>query len=146
MKSNMYTISMNAAFVSLFVIFISAQVFAQTTAAEKTIRGIVKSMEDNAAVPGTNIYLKSASSVGTFSDSNGQFEFPRALKTGDVLVFSFLGLKTTEYVVPAESVGSIAIMMPSDPIQMVDEILVEGNESARTATCVKRVRKVKGSR
>jgi hypothetical protein len=146
MKSSMYAMSMKAAFVSLFVIFISAQVFAQTTGAEKTIRGIVKSMEDNTAVPGTNIYLKSSSSVGTFSDSNGQFEFPRALRAGDVLVFSFLGLKTTEYVVPVESVGSIAILMPYDPIQMVDEILVEGKESDRAATCVKRVRKVKGSR
>jgi hypothetical protein len=144
MKSNMYTLSLKAALVSLFVIFISAsQVSAQTATPGKTIRGIVKSTEDNEPVPGTNIYLKSASSVGTFSDGNGQFEFPRQLKNGDVVVFSFLGLTTTEYIVTDESPGLVSIMMAPDPIQMVDEILVEGKEPVRRSAFAKLLRKGK---
>jgi hypothetical protein len=148
MKSNMYTLSLKAAFVSLLIIFISSQAFAQTSGGGKTIRGIVKSTEDNEPVPGTNIYLKSASSVGTFSDANGQFEFPRQLKSGDIVVFSFLGLTTTEYIVTEESAGLISIMMTPDPIQMVDEIIVEGREKdpMRTSAFAKLLRKGKGNR
>jgi hypothetical protein len=148
MKSNMYTFAPKAhlmlrtVFVSLLMIFIGAsQVSAQTTASGKTIRGVVKSTEDNEPVPGTNIYLKSASSVGTFSDGNGQFEFPRQLKSGDIVVFSFLGLTTTEYVVTDESAGLISIMMAPDPIQMVDEILVEGKEPVRRSAIAKFLRR-----
>jgi CarboxypepD_reg-like domain len=144
MKSKHYTSALfRIAIASLFIIFFSAQAFAQNT---QTIRGIVKSGDDNQPVPGTNIYLKSLSSVGTFSDANGEFQFPRQLKSGDVLVFSFLGLKTTEYAVPDQPVGSIAITMPIDPIQMVDEILVEGDEPANVVVSTKRIRKTKVNR
>src|SRR5436190_2033716 len=112
MKKNKYTSApqvqafLKATFLSLFVVFMNTQASAQSGEA-KTIQGIVKSADDNQPVPGTNIYLKGTTSVGTFSDANGQFSFPRQLKSGDILVFSFLGLKTTEYVVPSESIGSI---------------------------------------
>ncbi len=136
--------AMKMAIASLFVIVLSMQAFAQSTTSQ-TIRGIVKSTEDNQPIPGTNIYLKSLSSVGTFSDSQGQFEFPRALKTGDVLVFSFIGLKTTEYLVTDQPAGFVVIAMPDDPIQMVDEIIVEGAEPASQSGSAKRLRKIKAN-
>src|SRR6478609_6852688 len=101
MKKNHYTFAsatlVKIAVINLFVIFMGVQTLAQTT---QTIRGVVTSADDKQPVPGANIYLKSLSSVGTFSDANGEFEFPRALKPGEVVVFSFIGLETTEYVVP----------------------------------------------
>jgi hypothetical protein len=122
--------------IHLFVIFIGAQTFAQTS---HTIRGIVTSADDNQPVPGANVYLKSLSSVGTFSDASGKFEFPRALQAGEVIVFSFIGLKTTEYVVTG-SEELVAIAMPFDALQMVDEILTE-DEPAYKPVSQKRLHK-----
>jgi hypothetical protein len=123
----------------LIVLFLSVQAHAQNT---QIIRGTVKTVEDNRPLPGANIYLKSLSSVGTFSDAKGEFEFPRPLKSGDALVFSFLGLKTTEYIVPEGPVVSLVIEMEADIIQMVDEILVEEKEAVVISQ--KRIRKQKG--
>jgi len=146
MEKNHYTSALatallKIAMINLFVIFVGAHAFAQT--ASHAVRGIVISTDDNQPVPGANIYLKSLSSVGTFSDARGQFEFPRTLKAGEVLVFSFIGLKTTEYVVPEQAEGLITIAMPFDATQMVDEILVEGDEPTRTSTSAKRTRKIR---
>jgi hypothetical protein len=116
---------------SLFIIFNGTHAFAQSP---QTVRGVVTNAEDQEVVPGANIYLKGVSSVGTFSDAKGEFVFPRPLRSGDVLVFSFLGLKTTEYVVPEVAAGSVTIAMPIDPIQMVDEILVEGDDQPAFAS------------
>jgi len=133
MKKNNYTfVSANLVkivMIHLFVIFIGTHAFAQTS---HTIRGIVTSADDNQPVPGANIYLKSISSVGTFSDASGKFEFPRTLKAGEVLVFSFIGLKTTEYIVTEQSEGLVAIAMPFDALQMVDEILTEGEPAHKS--------------
>ena len=119
----------------LFVCFLGAQAFAQAT---QTIRGVVTSVEDQEPVPGVNIHLKGVTSVGTVSGAKGEFVFPQVLRSGDVLVFSFMGLKTTEYVVPESRVESVAIAMPVDPIQMVEEILVEGDDQTSADVCVKR--------
>ncbi len=141
MKKNNYTFAstnlVKIVMIHLFVVFMGAQTFAQTS---HTIRGIVTSADDNQPVPGANIYLKSLSSVGTFSDANGKFEFQRALKVGEVLVFSFIGLKTTEYVVTDQSEGLVAIAMPFDALQMVDEILTE-DEPAHKSIAQKRLHK-----
>lgn len=141
MKKNNYTFALTTlsriVIIHLFVIFMGAQTFAQTA---HTIRGVVTFADDKQPVPGANIYLKSLSSVGTFSDANGEFEFPRALKPGEVLVFSFIGLQTTEYVVPEQSQGLVAISMPFDALQMVDDILTE-DEPARKSVFQKRSHK-----
>lgn len=153
MKNNNYTsvstkhFVRKAAIVSMILICISMQASAQA-AITQTIRGIVKSEEENQPVPGTNIFLKSASSIGTLADENGQFEFPTQLKAGDIIVFSFIGLKTTEYVVPAQVAGLITITLPLDFIQMVDEVLMEGDEPTKVAvaTPAKRSHKIKMNR
>jgi hypothetical protein len=148
MKSKHYTSStiyftLKVVMVSLIVFFVNAQTKAQS---RQVIKGTVKTADDKQPLPGANIYLKSLSSVGTFSDAKGEFEFPRLLQKGDTLVFSFLGLKTTEYAVPAQPVASLVIEMEADLIQMVDEILVEGDESSGVALLAKRVRKQRNNR
>lgn len=148
MKSKHYTskpaiYSLKVLMACLIVIFVGTKMNAQSV---HVIKGTVKTAEDNQPLPGANIYLKSLSSAGTFSDAKGEFEFPRLLKKGDTLVFSFLGLKTIEYAVPELPVPSIEIEMEADLIQMVDEILVESEEPARVASAQKRIRKQKGHR
>jgi hypothetical protein len=77
-----------------------------------TVRGIVRD-EEQAVLAGANVYLQ-GTEVGTVTDENGKFEFPQKLKEGDVLIFSFVGLETQQYVVPpnAPDVIEIQIAMP----------------------------------
>jgi hypothetical protein len=76
-----------------------------------TIQGVVTSAEDNTALPGVNIYLKSNLSIGTVSDSEGRFQFPEKLKPGEVIVFTFIGLDTKEYTVPSEATSEVAMKL-----------------------------------
>jgi hypothetical protein len=125
----------------LFSMFFSVSAVAQT--ADKTIQGTVRFSEDNDIAPGVNIFLKGSTGQGTVSDAKGFFKFPEKLKTGDVIVFSFIGRATTEYVVPGEPVGDIQIVMAPNYIEMVEEALVEGGEPSRIA---KLFRKAKNNR
>jgi hypothetical protein len=60
---------------------------------EITVKGSVS--DDNGPLLGASINLKN-SKIGTVSDENGAFTFPKALQPGDILVFSFLGYEMKE--------------------------------------------------
>jgi hypothetical protein len=75
-----------------------------------TFRGMVRAAEDHEPLPGVNIVLK-GTSVGTITDAHGGFEFPQKLKQGDVLVFSFIGLRTKEYVIEEKRDLNVEIPM-----------------------------------
>ncbi|WP_321251507.1 carboxypeptidase-like regulatory domain-containing protein [Psychroserpens sp.] len=60
---------------------------------ESLLKGIVA--DENGPLLGVNILLK-GTTTGTFTDEKGAFTFPKALKQGDVLVFSFVGYDTKE--------------------------------------------------
>ncbi len=68
----------------------------------QTIKGVVLSMDDSTALDGANIILK-GTGVGTVTDKHGRFVFPKQLKEGDVLLFSFVGQETQEYKIPAQA-------------------------------------------
>lgn len=63
--------------------------------------GVVR--EANYPAIGVNIVLE-GSNVGTVSDFDGQFTFPKPLKVGDTLVFSSIGFETTSCVITNEIV------------------------------------------
>jgi hypothetical protein len=79
----------------------------------QVIRGIVRSKTDDGPLPGVNVYLKGSGET-TITDVDGRFEFPRRLMVGDVLIFSFIGLQTQEYVVPKNANELIEIRMDDD--------------------------------
>ena len=66
---------------------------AQNAAQGKTIKGVVTTEEG--PLYGANIILK-GSDVGTTTNENGEFTFPRALSASDVLVISYLGYEKQE--------------------------------------------------
>jgi hypothetical protein len=74
------------------------------------IKGVVKSKEDGLPMAGVNIYLKGGGE-GTVSDADGQFVFPRRLKEGEVLIFSFIGFDPIEYVVRKDATETIELAM-----------------------------------
>ena len=119
-------------FITLFISGAWLQGTAQGLSPDKVVKGIVRFSEDNDVAAGVNIYLKGSTSTGTYSDASGKFEFPSLLKTGDVLIFSFIGRKTLEYVVPEQAVGLLQITMTPENIEMVEEPLTEG-EPARAS-------------
>ena len=121
---------LKAGLLSLFLVLVSRPTFAQVktepatevvqtvrtagenaTDKEYTIKGVVTSAEDGSALPGVNIFLKNNVSVGTVSDSEGRFEFPTKLKQGDVILFTFIGLETQEYTVPADATNDLDVKL-----------------------------------
>ena len=110
----------------LFAMVSFAQVNAQSSGEADVyeVKGVVLSADENAALTGVNIYLKDTN-VGTFSDVNGKFVFPRKLKTGETLVFSFVGLKKQEYTVTANMPEFIEIRMEEDPLNVLGEVWMD---------------------
>lgn len=89
-----------------------------------TIKGVVHEKDGNLPMTGVNVMLK-GTEKGTATDVEGKFEFPGNLKDGDVLVFSFVGYKTQEFVVT--NVGLIAISMDVDlSMEMLEFPVVAG--------------------
>ena len=60
---------------------------------ERIIKGIITN--DEGPVESASITLK-GTKIGTASNSKGEFTFPQPLKTGDVLLISYLGYETIE--------------------------------------------------
>ena len=106
------------------IAFSGAPAIAQDVSSN-TVTGVVRFSEDNEPAPGVNIYVKGAPDKGTYSDGKGRFNFPHPLKSGDVLVFSFIGRESAEYVVLDQNTNAIEIIMLPDPIQMVEDVLVD---------------------
>ncbi len=85
----------------LFMILMIASVYfnqgyAQTTETaqnERIIKGIIS--DGNGPLESVNIVLK-GTKTGTATNSKGEFTFPKPLKTGDVLLISYLGYETIE--------------------------------------------------
>lgn len=72
----------------LMLCFLSAAINAQ----DIQVKGIVKGKSDSMIeiLSGANVYIK-GTTIATSTNKRGEFTFPRKLKAGDVLVFSFLG-------------------------------------------------------
>jgi hypothetical protein len=79
--------------------------------------------EGSEPMAGVNIYLK-GSVDGTVTDADGKFEFPRKLKEGDVLVFSFIGFETIEYLITSETTAPIEITFSAAYYEIMGKIAV----------------------
>ncbi|WP_272149026.1 SusC/RagA family TonB-linked outer membrane protein [Tenacibaculum aiptasiae] len=89
-----------------------------TFAQERTISGIVS--DTTGPLPGVNI-IKKDSSIGTETDFDGKYTIKA--KTGDVLIFSFIGMKTTEVTVSSSNKINL-IMTNADNI--LNEVVITG--------------------
>ncbi len=106
-------------------LFLTANLFAQ----EKEVKGTVTSKADGSPLPGVNAFVKGSSNNGTQTDFDGNYSL--TVSTGDIIVFSYLGLKTEEVTVGTFS--TIDIQMEEDT-ESLDEVIV-------TALGVKKTRK-----
>ena len=94
----------------------SSLLFAQ----EKVVNGTVKSAVDEMPVPGVNIIVK-GTTRGTNTDFDGNYSI--AVNKGDVIEFSYIGLKTQSVTVGDQS--QIDISMQEDT-ESLDEVVVIG--------------------
>lgn len=95
----------------LFVLVVSFS-FGQ----EITVQGTVTD-DDNMPLPGVNIQLKETN-TGTSTDFDGNYQIQA--KQGDVLVFSYVGFKTTEGTVT----GSTLDLVLEEDANALDEVVV----------------------
>ncbi len=91
---------------------------------KQIIRGVVKSEEDQLPLPGVNVYLR-GSTEHTVTDADGQFEFPRRLKEGDVLEFNFIGLETQEHTIMKKFAEKLEVCMKYEYLGMLGAVAVD---------------------
>ena len=110
---------MKKVFLFVFLMAFLINAFAQ----EKLISGVVTSSSDGSTLPGVNITVK-GTTKGTVSDIDGKYSIE--VSAGDVLVFSFIGMKIQERTVANDLV--INVEMATDALGL-DEVVVTGTGS-----------------
>jgi len=98
-----------------FLTLLLALVVQFSFAQEKTITGTVT--DDSGPLPGVSI-IKKGTTAGTETDFDGKYSIQA--NTGDVLVFSFVGMKTTEKTVGLSN--TINVTLEGD--NLLDEVVV----------------------
>lgn len=95
-----------------------------------TISGNVTSSSNNMPIPGVNIIVKSTEN-GVLSDFDGNYTIQAS--KGDVLVFSFIGLKTIEMTVGDSSTINVKM---EDSYSELQEVVIEGYRTVSSAKSV----------
>jgi len=107
---------------AVILFLIPANVCGQSTGQQqgKVITGVITD-QAGMTLPGVSIVVK-GSITGTTSDIDGMYRLSD-IKTGDVLVYSFMGMRSEERVVADQT--SINVVMQSDLVGL-DEVVVIG--------------------
>ena len=103
----------------LMLLFISTSILAQ----EKMVTGVIS--DDTGPLPGVSVLIK-GTQKGTETDFNGNYSINT--KQGDVLVFSFLGMKTIERTVTS-STTTLSFQMTEDA-SVLEEVVIVGYGTA----------------
>eukprot|EP01029_Cantina_marsupialis_P003888 TRINITY_DN138_c1_g2_i1.p1 TRINITY_DN138_c1_g2~~TRINITY_DN138_c1_g2_i1.p1 ORF type:complete len:1067 (-),score=215.79 TRINITY_DN138_c1_g2_i1:11351-14551(-) len=90
-----------------------------TFAQEKSITGNVKDQQ-GLPLPGVNVVIK-GTTIGTLTDIDGNYSI--VANVGDILVYSFLGLKEV-----TKTVGNVTVLniVMEEDAQAIDEVVVTG--------------------
>jgi TonB-linked SusC/RagA family outer membrane protein len=85
---------------------------------EKEVKGTVTSQTDGTPIPGVNVLVQ-GTSTGALTDFDGNYSISSDI--GDVLTFSYLGMKTIE--VTVQSLNALDVEMMEDA-ESLDEVIV----------------------
>ena len=94
---------------------------AQQTGTSLTVSGTVVEASTGEALSGVSVNIRGMMTV-TITDMNGKFSI--SASAGNVLLFSFLGFSTFEYVV-TQSVSDLRISLEED-VQAIEEVVITG--------------------
>ncbi|HEY3406489.1 MAG TPA: TonB-dependent receptor [Ohtaekwangia sp.] len=103
----------------LLIIVSSTAVFAQ-----QKISGKVTSTTDGTPIPGVSVILKGSTGKGTLTDAEGKYSIEAS--PDDILVFSFIGLKSKELTVGTDA--NLDVPM-EESLNELSEIVVTGTRS-----------------
>lgn len=108
----------------LIILLLPFNLLAQT----KKITGKVFAASSSEVFPGVNVILKGNTNKGTITDNQGLFSIDAA--PGDVLVFSFIGFKTTEVTVGTSS--NINVPLEDSGTELTELIVTGSRNVGRT--------------
>ncbi|MDT0559095.1 SusC/RagA family TonB-linked outer membrane protein [Ichthyenterobacterium sp. W332] len=108
---------------TLFMAFVMQFSFAQ----EKTITGTVTTADDGLPLPGANVIVK-GTARGAQTDFDGKYSIKAS--SGEVLVFSYVGMKNVEMTVSASN--TIDVSLQTD--NTLDEVVVTGYRTQSKVT------------
>jgi TonB-linked SusC/RagA family outer membrane protein len=91
-------------------------------AQERTVSGRVTSTEDGSALPGVNVVVKGTTN-GTVTDADGNYKLS-VPSAESALVFSFIGLQTSEIVVGQRTVIDVSLAL--DITQLSEVVVTAG--------------------
>lgn len=118
--------------VLLFFLMLSFTTFAQTV----TVTGTVTDVEDKSPIPGVTVVVKGTQN-GNSTDFDGNYSIKA--KIGDILVFSYLGMKEKSMKV----IGSKLNVELSADVESLEEIVVIGYGSVKKKELTGAVAQVK---
>ncbi|NBA87674.1 SusC/RagA family TonB-linked outer membrane protein [Emticicia sp. CRIBPO] len=100
-----------------FYVFLTFCVLSGAAMAQN-IKGTISSSKDNATIPGVSVTVK-GTFTGTTSDTDGKFSINAS--PGAVLVFSYLGYKTSEIKLANQTILNVSL---DEDAQNLDEVVV----------------------
>ncbi len=106
-------------------LFLLALLFPSILLAQNPLTGVVTDEASSLPVPGVNVLLR-GTNTGTTTDFDGRYSINA--KSGDVLVFSYIGYKTQEISVTTQS--NINVTLAEDAAAL-DEVVVIGYGTVR---------------
>ncbi|MCA6381395.1 MAG: SusC/RagA family TonB-linked outer membrane protein [Cytophagales bacterium] len=95
-------------------------------AQERSVSGKVTSAEDGSGLPGVNVVVKGTTN-GTVTDAEGNYRI-NVPSTGGSLVFSFIGLATSEVAIGERTTIDVSLSLD---VQQLSEVVVTGQGIAR---------------
>lgn len=99
-----------------FALFVSTAYGQEST----TISGTITAGDDDSALPGVNVLVK-GSTEGTITDIDGKYSIE--CKTGDVLVYSFIGYLSEEVTIASQQTIDMSL---SPDIASLEQVVVIG--------------------
>lgn len=105
----------------LLMLVASFVVVTSAIAQERTVSGKVTSTEDGSTLPGVNVVIK-GTTTGTVTDGDGNYKL-NVPASGGSLVFSFIGLQTSEIVIGDRSVVDVSLALD---VTQLSEVVVIG--------------------
>ena len=104
----------------IFTLFAFNPLFSQaktndTSINERTIKGVIST--DDGPLVGANIVLK-GTKTGVITNGKGEFTFPVKLKTGDVLLVSYLGYEAQAIEIKDDTTF-INLVLTEDMVEMI---------------------------
>ncbi len=114
------TISVNKSTFAFLGLILSILFFSNSfQAQEMEVKGVVKGKSESITeiLSGATVYLKGTNDA-TSTNRKGEFTFPKKLKKGDVLVFSYLGYKRKQVKI-TEKTSFLSVVLLEDDNEML---------------------------